>query len=388
MAKKKTKKKKHTQTNKQVKKKSLKESFENHPLIVSITAIGMILGVISTIILVIQGVREFSTPKPSIKINELDFLSAQNVNTDQPILVEQIDTIIPVEDKEYVIDHFSSENNKYNVQYILVTNMDDNNAITLTNFKLNVENIKVDFTPVISTEISYNNADNSFLLQISNKGWSDISNVKIRMMDKENKLDFSKYSTIINTIKYGTTCNKEININLNDFDFLKKEEGDYPICFEISYNEAQENNIIETNYSLCIENSKVSINLNGLTLPHTGGYLAYGILIDTAKSDFTFNQSIQEVIDSGQVLELPFFFFPNRSCEFDYYFEFDVLNGNKKQTVCTDFKHVKYRVSSVVNLEQYDASHYDTSYFEMMNNCIISFPYTLVEMNKTTDSTR
>lgn len=375
-------KKRNTKRNR-VAKKSLKQKFEEHPITVIATAIVCFLGVPAAIIGLFMQIREcaveFSPPEPSIEINELDPLSAQNVNTDQPILVKQNDTIIPVADKEYVIDRFSSNDCKYNIQYILVTNLNKSNDITLTNFRFNAENIEVDFTPVISTEYSYNNINNSFLIQICNKGWSDISNIKIKMMDKDNKLDFSKYSTSIDTIRYGTTHEQNIYINLSDFDFLKNQENcHYPLCFEISYNEAQESSIIETNYSIHVENSKVSIHSGGAILPHTGGLLAYGICIDTAKSDYTLSQPIQEIINSGQVLEVPFFFFPNRSCEFDYYIEFDVLNGDKKQTVRTDLKHVKYRVSSTVNLNQYDASHYDASQSELLKkyNGILSYPYT------------
>lgn len=97
--------------------------------------------------------------------------------------------------------------------------------------------------------------------------------------------------------------------------------------------------------------------------------------MDTNKLSFKFSQSIQEVITAGEALELPIFFFPNRSCEFDYWIEFEVSNGGTEQKIKTDLKHIKYSVNSFIDANIYDASKLEELKGWKEDVEFVSYPY-------------
>lgn len=306
--------------------------------------------------------------KPSIAINELDFYSSQNVNIDKPVFIKQTNTTIPPENKEYVIDWYP----EYNVQEVLVTNNNSNNSIVLTNFKLVSQNIQVDYSPRIEANSKGGESKNTVYLYLYNKGWGDATNVNIMLKSHTGELNFSKYDKHLDVLKHAGYITIQFELDLRDFSYLLSNEDIqyYAIDLEVSCDELSDNYIYNTGYNIIVENGEIYVYLGG---GGGGNEVIYGIHIDTANSEFEFSQPILEEIKAGEVLQVPIFFYPNKSCEFDYYVEFTVQNGNKQQTIRSDVKHTKYRISSLMDTSIYDASNEAIAHDQYVR--IISFPY-------------
>ena len=317
-------KKRNTKRNRAA-KKSLKQKFEEHPITVIATAIVCFLGVPAAIIGLFMQIKEcaveFLPPEPSIVMNEVGYEYSKLTYSDQPLFVYQGNnvTTVPADEKEYVLDSWHLASN-YMIQNALITNKNDSNEITLTEFSIHVDNIEIDYTPVLEAD-GYSIGDNTIEINLDNKGWSDISDINITLKDASDVIDFSGYSTNVDFLEYGNNISTSIHLNMSDFSYLTSYGNcDYPIYLEIKYKESDNTFVYETECVIRVEGTEVYV-------PHDGGGLGsvqccYGICIDTSSSNFEFKQSIQEVITAGEVLELPIFFFPDKSCEFDYYIEF------------------------------------------------------------------
>lgn len=338
-------------------KKSLKEKIEEHPITVVLTFIAILVGAFGPIVACWNDFKDawddYVPPKPSIVLNEIDYANSQSIYADQPLIIQQNGTVIPVGEKEYIMDGWFGISNYY-IQNALITNRNSSNDVVLTQFNLYAENIEIDYTPVLDAYADcYKN--NEIQIDLYNMGWSDISSIDIALKDEKGVLNFSKYSKYIDKLEYGTRDTVRIQLNMSDFDYLT-DYGDceYPLNLEVRYRESDDAFTYKTRCVIRVEGSEVFV-------PDTGygkgaSKNAYGICVGTNKSSFKFSQSIQELITAGETLELPIFFFPDRSCEFDYYIEFEVSNEGKNQKIKTDLKHVKYIVNSFTDANRFDAS--------------------------------
>lgn len=347
-------KKRNTKRNRAA-KKSLKQKFEEHPITVIATAIVCFLGVPAAIIGLFMQIKEcaveFLPPEPSIVMNEVGGKYSWPSYYGQPLLIYNNEKIIEVDanEKEYVIGKFSD----YLVQNALITNINESNDITLTELKIKANNIKIDYTPVLEVD-SCSGGDDAVKINLYNKGWSDISNISISLKDINDFIDFSGYSANVNLLEYGNNTDTSIQLDMGEFSHLTNYgDGDYPIYLELTFNESDDTFVYETECSIHVEGTKVSVCFDGNGTGGPSG-ICYGICINTDKSSFEFKQSIQEVITAGETLELPIFFFPDKSCEFDYYIEFAVNNAGKKQRIKTDIQHVKYKVDSSMSSSEWD----------------------------------
>lgn len=357
-------------------KKSLKEKIEEHPITAILTFITVLVGAPTAIVVFRNEFKDawddYVPPKPSIVLNEIDYANSQSIYQNQPLIIKQNETVVPANEKDYVIDSWDRLCNYY-VQNALITNKNISNDIVLTKFNIYIENIVVDYSPILEvyTDCFY---DNTIKIDLLNKGWSDISTVDITLKDEKGILNFSKYNKYIDKLEYGTCDTIDIQLDMGNFKYLTNYgDCEYPLYLEVRYGESDDVLLYKTRCVVRVEGSEVCI-------PNTGwGYgpsqNAYGICVDTNKSSFKFSQPIQEVITAGEALELPVFFFPDRSCEFDYYIEFEVSNEGKNQKIKTDLKHVKYRVDSLADTSKFDASKLTELKAWKEEVAVVSYPY-------------
>lgn len=325
-------------------------------------AIVSILTIISLTIAIVYNLQPkiFDRQKPTISINKIDYFLSKNINVDTPIYELVSHEMINEDKMEYLIDNMRD----FDVQEVIITNNNHNTDISLTEFKLVVENITVDYSPNISFEPDQMEG-NKISFIVHNKGWKDLNNVKIELQDQNNKLDLTKYSKIIDKLEYGTSKVIQFEFDSADFQDLKTS-----VDVLLNYNE----NIFDR-WGINLEYKNGELLVNPYGRGGGGNRLAYGICFPTDKKSYTCTENIQENIKVGEALELPVLLFPDRSCSFDYYVKFKVENNGKEQTIHTDKKHSKYIVSSLIDLDKYDYKNEDEILKEFNNVDLISYPY-------------
>lgn len=352
--------------------------IEEHPFTAILVLIGLLVstptGVIGLWSRFKDAMVDYLPSKPSIVLNEIDYMNSQSIYADKPLIIQQNGTVISVDEKEYIMDGWFGMSNYY-IQSALITNRNSSNDVVLTKFNLCAENIEIDYTPVLDAYADcYGN--NEIQINLYNMGWSDISCIDIALKDEKGVLNFSKYSKCIDKLEYGTRDTVSIQLNMSDFEYLT-DYGDceYPLNLEVRYRESDDAFTYKTRCIIRVEGSEVFV-------PDTGygkgaSKNAYGICVDTNKYSFKFSQSIQELITADETLELPIFFFPDRSCEFDYYLEFEVSNDGTRQKIKTDLKHVKYIVNSFTDANRFDASKLEELKGWKEEVECVSYPYSI-----------
>lgn len=177
-------------------------------------AIVSILTIISLTIAIVYNLQPkiFDRHKPSISTNPIDYYYSKNINVDTPVHELQSNEYMQEDEIEYMIDNIKD----FDVQEVIITNNNPNTDISLTEFKLIVENIMVDYSPNVSLEI-YRCVDNKISFNLKNKGWKDINNLKIELSDTNNALNLTKYDKVIDNLEYGTSNTVKYEFDSNDF---------------------------------------------------------------------------------------------------------------------------------------------------------------------------
>ena len=326
-------------------------------------AIVSILTIISLTIAIVYNLQPkiFDRHKPSISTNPIDYYYSKNINVDTPVYELQSNEYMQEDEIEYMIDNIKD----FDVQEVIITNNNPNTDISLTEFKLIVENIMVDYSPNVSLEI-YRCVDNKISFNLKNKGWKDINNLKIELSDTNNALDLTKYDKVIDNLEYGTSNTVQYEFDSNDF--FGSE------IFYVNITVKYDENILAT-YDIYLQYENGELLVYPDARGAGGSRCPYGICFSTDKNNFTCIENIQENIKAGEALELPVLLFPDRSCSFDYYIEFKVDNNGEEQTIRTKEKHSKYIISSLEDLDKYDYKNEDEILKEFNNVDLISYPY-------------
>lgn len=357
------------QTNRVSKRKFNKTPKVPFTLKILISVITLITSVIALVNVLLQDT--YISKKPSILINPLDINMSQNINTDIPIYELAQKTYLSDDD----IQHFMDISNDMDAQIVSVTNNNQYKDICLTEFSLVVNNIEVNYSPYLEIERveTLEKEKNDLTLNLMSKGWKDIKNVIVEVIDEKGILNLEKYNKTIKNLRYGSE--NTLNYSFDEKDFYGSDE--YIIKINVKYKDQILTSISEY---LIYENGHLVVADGG----GKGGLsdFIYGICIPTDGSSFTLTENIQENIGPGEILEMPVIFFPDRSCTFDYYIEFKVNNGGKEQTIRTDNTNSKFIISSLRDVKEYDCKNEEKILKNYKYVNLITYPYCKRYMNQ------
>lgn len=236
---------------------------------------------------------------------------------------------------------------------LLITNENSLNEIQLTNLKLIALNIKRLDTPRLICKIVINDQQTEVGLSVKNIGWGDAHNITINLTedtlicsDENYKMDDIFDNLVlanipllqVNDEKYTTIFTSEEIKQMN----LQS------VCIFPMLN-ISSNEISNLKYDEFID--AIYINVENESYPtfyFDGGWgdslYIYGMMIDARKKEDIYESNISECIPAGNLLNMPIIFFPNRSCELDFYFEIEVVSSAKKYTIKTEILHRKFDV--------------------------------------------
>ncbi len=277
--------------------------------------------------------------KPTISISPVTLSNANQTYVDNTNTL-----IFPLEDDEKKEEYSfgAYDTSEYLIRKVKVTNSNSDHEITLDKFSVVVNNIEVDYTPFLDVFIG--GFENTVYLYLRNTGWSDVENFDVILKCDNENLNLSNYKVHVDCIESSYEYNTSIELDLSDFQYLTQYgDKDYTVDAIVS-----NSNISLTTESECV----LRVEDDSVYIPFLGtgkgpGCNAYGICIDTYDdASFEFSCYIQESIKTGECLEIPVFLFPNRSCSFDYYIEFEVGIDGKTEIIRSKTEKVEYIVNS------------------------------------------
>lgn len=262
---------------------------------------------------------------------------------------------------------------------IAISNNNANKEIILKNFKLVAENIVVNTMPDISLRCFYDpyqHSDYLFDVYVRNEGWGNANNIQITFEDADGFLNMlfneDDLKVFLSSAEYGSvqaaSCASFSNMNEEAYDELIHKYGVFFIdvdiiakCDEVDFGEVWYMEL------MCSSNGIVDTGGMGYNADS-----AYAIIIDTDNDSFVLDVNIHENISAQSILELPLCFFPDKSCTFSYYVEFEVYDGLDNYTICTEKRDIEFFVSSCNdNIQNKDVSNMskDRPYY------FIPYPY-------------
>lgn len=263
---------------------------------------------------------------------------------------------------------------------VYITNNNDSKDIQLTNFKFNAKNIVVDYSPHLQIHDS-GGLDENISIGISNAGWGDATDINIAVKSADPLLqdlfDEENLNSYCDRVNAGTRKDVTIlfpsKMKYNIFESLKENEDiTIPISIELSYNEMKEPFVYED--LLVIRKSDMYIAFGGQ------GALSdkvYAIPIDTESDVYTLSSQISENIEAGNTLEVPLYFFPNKSCSFDFDVEFTVGNLEEEYTIKSESRELNFEISSLYKFSESTDIQTLQAYYVDGDPNFISYPYKL-----------
>lgn len=260
---------------------------------------------------------------------------------------------------------------------LMITNHYDE-QIVLDKISLNVDEIVIDYSPVLCFDNGYN-IDNGISIQVANIGWGEAKDLKIRAIGNDKNLEdyFKREALEFKIANLNCATNIEIPF-LNNSDILCDFSG--WTDFSISFIAECEEGVLET-YGV-VEPSIYDGKIMYDGLGGVADYI-YGIRIDTDSRKFFWEESILEFIDQGETLVLPICFFPDKSCSLKLEISFEIVNDGKKEIISTGFKKMHFFVSSIPEwnsmivhpIEDIESmNEEDREFLKNSSNNIISYP--------------
>lgn len=308
----------------------------------------------------------------SLNVNEIDLKYA--VATDERFKNVFFTDITYYEDYTD-LSEFKSE---YYVNNNCVTIMNISNhsdyEIKINKFRVVADKIEQNLEPVITTSLV---CGSSVDIEIANEGWSDIGNLKITILDKENLLleyyDKKDLFYEIPELKMGETK----ILHILDKSLMKKIPDvpyDNPIhVLPIFVFDSDEISVSKEEMSIGICNEGPYVGDYG-----DSGACVYGIKINTDNAEYSEEFSINECVDAGDILDIPICFFPDKSCKMRFYVEFDIYNGFDTKTIKSEVRYLDFNISSLCS----EWSNIDVSTLDLRNVYqdeeyfkYITFPY-------------
>lgn len=218
-----------------------------------------------------------------------------------------------------------------------------NNQVVIDKIILEANEIKVDYSPVLTFFEGYT-SEEGIGVTIINTGWGDAKNLKIRMVGTDKNLEeyFRKEALEFEVPLVNSSKRVEVPL-LKNSDLLKNlaDGMGFSIDFDVEC-ECEGIPIVYSEVGFFIHNGK--LQFGGI-----GDYAQYiyGIKIDTENHNFLWEESISEFIDQGETLVLPICFFPDRSCSLKLKISFEIINDGKKEIISTKLSEMYFTVASI-----------------------------------------
>ncbi|EOS34996.1 hypothetical protein C804_01122 [Lachnospiraceae bacterium A4] len=320
--------------------------------------------------------KESSTNKDSINTEYNANININNLKLDYAILSD--DRFKNVYIKDYT--DLSEDKEKYyfeeNCVFILNISNPTDHEVKVNKFSIVANNIIPISQPYISVSLCTDYE--KIFLTVCNHGWSNAYNIELLIKDTENIL--SKYFNAedlivrIPKLQASDSITVEFLDNNKVIKFPDISENEYitirPFC-EVKIDE-----IVQDSQNLCqvyLYNNKTEIDAIG---GNEGFYGVYGIMINANLNKDRIEYYVNEIIPPGKILDIPICFFPNKSCNMEFYTEFNIFNGFDEKIISSEVRNVQFKISSI-------NSHYiniDNKTFDLQhisgieNDYYISYP--------------
>lgn len=301
------------------------------------------------------------TPKSVAKIQDisLQYLKSED-NRMEELYFLDLDDLSGKEGRYYLEDNCCTK--------LLVSNNSDK-EYQIVKFSFHARNIKKDLTPYFVEYMDFNYETENITAVIYNDGWGNANDVHIEMTDKDSVLDeyFNKEDITWSFDKIK--ADERIKINITK-DMLLKYPGE-----SVYINPVFQIVCDETKCDLK-DSIGFSITPDGFFIGDYGApsVFAYGIVIDTDKSEYSFEDNISENIKPNGMIDMPICFFPDVSCYMDFYIELEIYDGSESNfTVRTDEKSVYFHVSH--SSSNYDGKEISGDFYYTPDEYFISYPY-------------
>lgn len=266
---------------------------------------------------------------------------------------------IDVNKKDYVGNECATQ--------LMVTNHYDT-EIAISEIILDVEELKVDYTPYLAFTNCFGENEKCVYVEISNIGWTDVFDLKCTAVGK--KQDLSNYFSqdaltfYIPKIKIG----EKIKIPfLDGADLINpsQERIDFEVDFVVECKNAQQPYTGSSFLFYLQDNTLGYYPMGG------GGEMVYGIKIDTEKEHFRWNENIMETIESKRMLVIPLCFFPDKSCTMKFHFILKIETDGDSYYVASPLAEVEFFIPSCGTANN-DLKNYKRSESHM--DVILSYP--------------
>lgn len=252
--------------------------------------------------------------------------------------------------------------------------------IVLNSIRFVAEDISLIEEPILS--LNAMEGEGYVDLRVLNAGWENSKNLELKFYgvndDLANHFVEEKLLLSIPGIKSGE-C-KTFRLWENSDVVTEIDNGAISFtatCHDIDGNE------IDVIYNEG-DSQYLSIDIyNGELLPMGKGGPSdrmYGVCIDTSKSSFSYQDSIEEYIQPNETLTLPICFYPDKSCSMTFYVEFTAVYGNDEIVIQSDPVTLTFEVLNVDYTGIFDAtqySRYDLEKFvsDQIGECLVSYPF-------------
>lgn len=267
---------------------------------------------------------------------------------------------------------------------LLILNNNQFSDIALTNMRVHISNVKIDYTPKLYAIVFQ--YEHGLTFNLYNSGWQRINNLNITISDPFFNTLFLSDSITMNIDSIDVGEHKTIDLDINELinkEFISSLMPGTEIILEPMLDFKYDN---MTELPLCDQKLYFKLTDTGVEYFAIGGRggempeIIYGIIFNTDVNTQDIQFPIAETIGAHQILRMPVFVFPNKSCEFTFYVEYEYFSGNsinKINTIKTPTKTVKYTISSLDDISTYDASKLNQDYND---GKFISYPY--IDLNK------
>lgn len=218
-----------------------------------------------------------------------------------------------------------------------------NNQVVIDKIILEADEIEVDYSPILTFYEGYESEDGLSIF-IANTGWGAAKDLNIRMVGKDKNLEeYLKRDVLEFTVPIVEPSEQVEVPFLKNSDLLEDfaDGTDLRIDFEV---ECQCEGIPVINGDIAVFMSEGKLVFGG-----AGDYAqyVYGIRIDTAAENFSWEKPISEFIDQGETLVFPICFFPDKSCSLNLKISFEIVNDGKTHTISTETSKMYFTVSSI-----------------------------------------
>lgn len=359
-----------------IKIKKIKTKIKNaKKVIIRVVGSACFLGIIGFLSLLLQAKDSHeNTPlPPDITVSEevsIEYLDRQGYDVNHPYMLFKDDLS---EDREHSLQDYCAT-------VIAIANHYDE-EIHFQKIIFEAVSIQKDSNPYLEvyfqTPLEYRGVE----ILVKNVGWESTDSATL-VFSCENSEFFDyipeeKLHVNIPSLNPGEYM--KIPFLSND-DLIKtnRDKDDYKeflltaICIDTANEEIEIKNA-DYGFDLCIGSGNVWTPGQG-----DGLSMAFGVNIDTSKSEYYDDEPITDTIDAGKVKLVPIIFYPNCSCNMEFRLGFEIIHNDNVEVIYSNTRSLYFFVDPsndiVKNAKEYSEQEIE-QIGEQWGDYYVSYPY-------------